>query len=201
MKTKFQKGDVLLIVDPQNDFFPGGSLGVAEGDKIIPIVNQWIDAAKKERIPIIVSRDWHPMKHISFKEQGGPWPIHCVQNTEGANFQPELKIPADSIIVNKAFELDKDAYSALEGFTDKERMPLPEKLRELHAKRLWVVGLAFDYCVHYSAMDARKLGWQVNVVLPACRSISEKTEQKSLQDMVKAGVIMELDSDPYVQKN
>lgn len=198
MKSKFKPGDVLLIVDIQYDFLPGGALGIEDGDKIIPILNQWIEAARKEDIPIIMSRDWHPPHHISFKERGGPWPSHCVQHTEGAKFHHDLKLPPKTIIVNKAFELDKDAYSALEGITDQEGIPLPEKLRQLNAKRLWVAGLAFDYCVHFSSMDARKLGLKVNVILPACRAISEKTEQKSFQDLVKMGVVMELDSDPYI---
>lgn len=199
MKSKFRPGDVLLIVDIQYDFLPGGSLAVPDGDKILPIINQWIDAAKKAGIPIIFSRDWHPPHHVSFKERGGPWPVHCVQNSTGAKFHRDLNIPKDAIIVNKAYELDKDAYSAFEGVTVNDNVPLPEKLRQLNAKRLWIAGLAFDYCVHYSAMDARKYDLEVNVILPACRAISEKTEQKSFQDLVKEGVTVELDSDPYLK--
>jgi nicotinamidase/pyrazinamidase len=199
MKPKLQKGDVLLVVDVQYDFLPNGSLAVPDGDKIIPIVNNWIEAAQKAGIPIIFSRDWHPSHHISFKERGGPWPVHCVQNTKGAKFHADLKIPQGAIIVNKATDADKDAYSAFEGYTDDEGIPLPEKLKQLKAKRIWIAGLAFDYCVHYSTLDARKLGFAANVILPACRSIAEETEQKSFKEMAEAGVTLELDSEPYIK--
>lgn len=198
MKSKFKPGDALLIVDMQYDFLPNGSLGIADSDKIIPIINRWVAAAEKAGIPVIFSRDWHPPHHISFKEQGGPWPVHCVQNTKGAKFHQDVTIPDNAIIVNKAFTQDKDVYSALEGVTDAEGIPLPDKLRQLNVKRIWVAGLAFDYCVHFSSLDARKLGYPVMVILPACRSISEATEQKSFREMADAGITLELDSDPYL---
>lgn len=198
MKTKFQKKDVLLIVDPQYDFFPGGSLAVADGDKIIPVLNQWLKAAQEAQIPVIVSRDWHPAHHISFQEQGGPWPPHCVQHTHGAQFHRELQLSDSIIIAEKAFDPNKDAYSAFEGVTHDDKIPLSEKIQTLKANRIWMGGLAFDYCVHYTALDARKLGYAVTVILPACKAIARGTEQKSFQDMVNAGVIMELDSSPYL---
>lgn len=196
MANKLKSGDALLIVDVQYDFLPGGSLAIEDGDKIIPVVNKWIEAAEKAHIPVILSRDWHPPHHISFKEQGGPWPVHCVQNTPGAKLHADLKIPRDAIIVDKAFEVDKDAYSAMEGVTDKDKIPLPELLKKLNIKRIVIGGLAFDYCVHFSALDARKLGFDTTVILPACKAISEKTEQKSFQEMADAGVVLELDSEP-----
>jgi nicotinamidase/pyrazinamidase len=197
LKSKYKPGDALLVVDIQYDFLPGGALAVADGDKILPVVNTWIDEAGKNHIPIFASRDWHPTNHISFKERGGPWPPHCIQNTKGAKFHHNLKLPADTIIINKAFTADKDAYSAMEGVLDKDAMSLPEKLKALNIKRLWIVGLAFDYCVHYSALEARKLGYDVAVVLAGCRAISPETEQSSFKDMANAGVELELDSQPY----
>lgn len=197
MKNKLQAGDALLIVDLQNDFLPGGSLAVTDGDKIIPIVNIWIKAAQEAGIPIIASRDWHPVNHISFKTQGGPWPSHCVQNTKGAEFNSEVQLPKETIIVDKAFTADKDAYSAMEGVTDAEGTPLPELLKKLKVKRIWIMGLAFDYCVHFSTLGARKLGYPAIVVLPGCRAIAKETEQQSFQEMAAAGVVLELDSSPY----
>lgn len=196
-RAKFQSGDALLIVDPQYDFLPGGSLAVADGDKIIPIINQWIEAAIKNHIPIIASRDWHPVNHISFKERGGPWPPHCVQNTHGAAFHRDLKLPNDVLIAEKAFDPDHDAYSAFAGVIHSNRVPLPEKLQQLQIKRLWLCGLTFDYCVHFTAMDARQAGYKVMIILPACKAIAAATEQKSFEDLVAAGVVMELDSSPY----
>lgn len=197
MKSKFKTGDALLIVDIQYDFLPGGALAVADGDKILPVVNAWIVEAEKQHIPIIASRDWHPINHISFKERGGPWPPHCIQHTEGAKFHQDLKLPTHTIIVSKAFAADKDDYSAMVGVLDKDGTPLTEKLKALKIKRLWIVGLAFDYCVHYSALDARKLGYEVAVVLAGCRAIAAETEQRSFKEMADAGVKLELDSQPF----
>jgi nicotinamidase/pyrazinamidase len=199
MKAKLRAGDALLIVDPQNDFLPGGALPVPQGDEIIPILNTWIKAAQEAKIPIIVSRDWHPANHISFKEQGGHWPAHCVQNTWGAEFSKDLKIPKDVIIINKAFHADKEAYSAFEGVTDKEAKPLTEQLSELKVTRIWIAGLALDYCVHYSAVNAFKEGFEFHVILPACRSISKHTEDKAMRDLEKFQAVFEYDAEPYVK--
>lgn len=197
MKTKFKKGDALLIVDVQYDFLPGGSLAVADGDNILPVVNQWIAAANQADIPVILSRDWHPSNHISFQAQGGPWPVHCVKNTRGAEFHQDLKYPKTAIIVDKAIVADKETYSALGGVTETEGKPLAEKLHELNIKRLWIGGLAFDYCVKYSALEAKKIGLDVIVILPACKAIAEQTEQETFQLLAAAKVILELDSEPY----
>lgn len=196
MKSKLQAGDALLIVDPQYDFLPGGSLAIADGHKILPVLNDWIKAAQKAGIPIIISRDWHPAHHKSFKERGGPWPSHCVQNTHGAKFHKDLKFPNNAIIVNKAFNADKDAYSALEGVTDTEGVPLPEKLRQLKIKRLWIGGLAFDYCVQFSSLDARKSGFEVRIILPATKAIADETAQDTFKKLANADVAFELDSEP-----
>lgn len=196
MTNKLQLGDALLIVDLQYDFLPGGSLAVPDGDKIIPIINKWVEAAERQQIPVIFSRDWHPKNHISFKERGGPWPVHCVQNTTGAELHADIKVPQNAVIVDKAFDPDKDAYSAMQGVTDTDKIPLPDLLKKLKIKRLVIAGLAFDYCVHFTALDARKMDYEVLVVLPACKAISEKTEQQSFQEMANAGVKLELDSSP-----
>src|SRR5437667_258948 len=128
-------GDALLIVDVQNDFCPGGALAVREGDQVVPVLNRWIGRAEAQRIPIFASRDWHPPDHISFKARGGPWPPHCVQNTKGAAFHPDLKLPPDTEVISKADDPDKDSYSAFGG-TD-----LATKLRRVGIRRLWIGGL------------------------------------------------------------
>lgn len=196
MTNKFQLGDALLIVDPQLDFFPGGALGVPEGDAIIPIANEWIKAATQAQLPIFVSRDWHPQDHISFHHRGGPWPIHCVQNTEGAAFHSLLNIPESALIINKAFHRDQESYSALDGILSDENTPFKEKLRTLKLKRLWVLGLALDYCVKHSCIDAKNLGYEVHVILPATRSITKQTGQNAIAEMDDLNIVIESSEHP-----
>jgi nicotinamidase/pyrazinamidase len=197
MRNKLQKGDVLLIVDPQIDFFPNGALGVPEGDKVLPVINEWLVAAEEAGIPVVVSRDWHPVDHISFHAQGGPWPSHCVQNTAGATFHPGLKLPKNAIIVDKATEANREGYSAFAGVTHVGGVTLHEELRTLGVNRLWVGGLALDYCVFHTSLDARTLKLNVHVILPACRAISDKTAQEAMEKMHHAGVVMEQNASPY----
>src|SRR5437867_9649505 len=106
----FQVGDALLLVDPQNDFCPGGSLPVAEGDRIMPVLNAWADAAAKRGVPIFVSRDWHPARTTHFKDQGGVWPPHCVMDTRGAEFHADLRLPNGAVVVSKGMGATEDAY-------------------------------------------------------------------------------------------
>lgn len=190
MNTYFQPRDALLIVDLQNDFMPNGALAVPEGDHIIPIVNRWIAAAQIADIPIILSRDWHPPNHCSFQIQGGPWPEHCVQHTPGAAFHPDILLPKDVVIVNKAFDPEKEAYSAFEGVTDLEQFPLLKKLSALSIQRIWMMGLALDYCVYYSALDAIKYHFQCVIVLPGCRAICAANTANILKKLKNAGGIL-----------
>lgn len=186
MKVQLQPGDALLIVDAQNDFFPGGSLGVPDGDQIIPIVNELIKNAKQNNIPIIASRDWHPAHHVSFKENGGIWPTHCVQETPGAQFHPDVTIPDSALIVNKAFQVDHEAYSAFEGET-LDGKSLTKLLQGIGIKRVWVVGLALDYCVRASVLDGVSEGFQVNVILDATRIIDADRQNEVVDEIQQAG--------------
>ncbi len=160
--------DAFLITDMQLDFLPGGSLPVAGGDEIIPFINKYIKLFDTAQAHVIASRDWHPANHISFEAQGGPWPPHCIQQTPGANFSPDLKLPKNTLIVSKATNPIREAYSAFDS-TD-----LANQLRQLRIRRLFVSGLATDYCVVNTVLDARKLGFEVVILIDAILGINVK---------------------------
>jgi nicotinamidase/pyrazinamidase len=146
--------DVLLIVDPQVDFCPGGALPVPHGDAIFPVVN-----AAAARVPLVVaSRDWHPAGHCSFESQGGQWPPHCLAGTAGAEFHPALDRSRLAEVFSKGTDPNRDAYSAFDG------TGLAQWLRARGVGRLLVGGLATDYCVRASVLDARKEGFEVVVL-------------------------------------
>ena len=157
--------DALLIVDVQRDFLPGGDLAVPAGDAVIPVLNGYIERARRAGQPVYASRDWHPANHCSFKARGGPWPPHCIRGTPGAAFAPALALPADATIVSKATREDADAYSAF-GDTD-----LAALLRQRGVKRLLVGGLATDYCVLNTVRDAIKEGFEVVLLTDAIRAV------------------------------
>ena len=173
----------LVIVDLQNDFCPGGSLAVPGGDKIVPVVNRLIDSFTKAGLPIFATRDWHPKDHCSFKDQGGPWPPHCVQNTKGAEFHPQLRLPQDVSIISKATSREKDAYSGFDG-TD-----LSSRLRGEKVNSIIVCGLATDYCVKATVLDGRMEGHSVSVTEDAIRGVNLKPDdsQKAVDEMEIAG--------------
>lgn len=185
MKT-FQARDALFIVDPQIDFFPSGALPVPAGDQIMSVLNQLIAETKKTDTPIFVSRDWHPLNHCSFKSEGGIWPPHCIQNTAGAQFHPDLKLPTHAVLINKAFTEKTEAYSAFEGELESGES-LADYLRAHHIECLWMGGLALDYCVKATALDALKSGFNVNLVLDATRAISEEMAKAALDEMAALG--------------
>ncbi|MGM0507227.1 MAG: isochorismatase family protein, partial [Bacteroidota bacterium] len=126
--------DALLLVDVQNDFCPGGALPIPDGDAVVPVLNQWIQKAKKENIPVYASRDWHPRNHLSFKKRGGDWPPHCIQDENGAAFHADLNLPEDAIIVTKGVRFDQDQYSAL------DQTGLADELRRRGIQRLFIGG-------------------------------------------------------------
>jgi nicotinamidase/pyrazinamidase len=159
-------GDALIIVDMQYDFLPGGSLGVPDGDQVIGPIKRLIALFTQRGLPVYASRDWHPANHCSFAARGGPWPPHCVADTRGAAFAEELRLPADAVVVSKADSADVDAYSAFNG------TGLAGQLRERGVRRLVVCGLATDYCVLNTALDARSNGFDVLVVPEAMRAVN-----------------------------
>jgi nicotinamidase/pyrazinamidase len=182
--------DALILVDCQYDFFPGGRLAVPEGDRIIPVINRWIDAAGKGGATVVATRDWHPPGHGSFTEQGGTWPEHCVQNTDGAELHAEIDLPEDTIIQSKGQDIDRDQYS---GF---DETGLADRLRERGVERVWIAGLAQDVCVKHTAIDAAKARFQTHVLLPATGAVNlnEGDDARAVEAMRDAGAIIEEDA-------
>jgi nicotinamidase/pyrazinamidase len=161
-------GDALIIVDLQHDFLPGGSLAVTDGDAVIPVLNRAIAAFSAASLPIVATRDWHPADHCSFHAQNGIWPAHCIVGSHGAAFSPRLELTPATTIVSKATTAERDAYSGFEG-TD-----LAATLREKNVTRVVVGGLATDYCVLQTVMDALRLGFQVVLLEDAIRAVNVK---------------------------
>jgi len=175
--------DALLITDIQNDFLPGGALPVSDGDQVIPILNEYARHFIRTGAHVLASRDWHPPNHMSFKAQGGSWPPHCVQNTEGAMFHKDLRLPEDTRVISKATNPQKEAYSAFDG------TELANELRMLGVKRFFVGGLATDYCVLNTVLDSLKLGFKTIILMDAVRGINVRPRDvdRAVAAMVKAG--------------
>jgi nicotinamidase/pyrazinamidase len=180
-----QQGDALIVVDVQNDFCRGGALEVPGGDDVIPVLNEWMRAAAGRGIPVVASRDWHPVHHASFTEQGGPWPEHCVQDTPGAAYHPDLALPEGTIRVSKGTRFDRDAYSAF------DNTGLGGFLRERGVERLWVGGLAEDVCVLNTVLQAREEGFETHVIMGATRPVNAGEGEKAARRMRDAGAVLE----------
>jgi len=179
----------LLIVDVQNDFCPGGALPVSEGDSIVPKINDYIRLFRQANRPIVASRDWHPSQTTHFVTQGGPWPRHCIQNTPGSQFHPDLALPLDTLVISKGMGADEDAYSAFQARDDQDRL-LVDRLRTLGVEHLYVGGLALDYCVKTSALDAVAEGLQTTLLIDATRAVNLKPHdaELALEELVRSGV-------------
>lgn len=175
----------LLIVDMQNDFMPGGALPVPKGDEIVPFINQ----LQKKYSLVIASQDWHPPGHISFIAQGGPWPVHCLQNSWGAELVSALDQSKMDRIFFKGSDIDLDSYSAFFDNARKRSTGLAAYLNEKRVKEISVVGVATDFCVKYSVLDALSLEFQVTVFQEGCRGIGDS--KKALQQMQEAGALIE----------
>ena len=175
-------GDALVMADVQNDFVTG-SLAVPGSAEVVPLLNHYAAAFAARSLPVFATRDWHPPDHCSFRESGGPWPVHCVAGTQGAAFVAGLILPAGTIVVSKATALDREAYSAFAG-TD-----LDASLRSRGTRRLFVGGLATDYCVLHTVCDARALGYRVFVLLDAIRAVDVARDDgtKAIAAMQRAG--------------
>jgi len=175
--------DLLLIIDVQNDFCAGGALAVSDGDAVVPVVNR----LAKRFAHVALTQDWHPSGHSSFATSHPPsapfesidmpygrqtlWPDHCIQGTSGAAFHPQLETERAELVIRKGFRTEIDSYSAF--YENDRRTPtgLAGYLRERGLRRIFLVGLATDYCVYYSALDARRLGFDTVLVEAGCRAI------------------------------
>jgi nicotinamidase/pyrazinamidase len=186
--ASFRVGDGLLLVDPQNDFCPGGSLPVADGDAVIPVLNAWVSAAQRAGVPIFVSRDWHPARTTHFKEFGGVWPPHCVMGTFGGEFHPELQLPPEAVVVSKGMGEAEDAYSAFQA-RDAAGTPLATLLQQRGVRHVYVMGLATDYCVRATALDGLSGAFEVTLVREGMRAVNLQPQDgdQALAEMRAAG--------------
>jgi nicotinamidase/pyrazinamidase len=192
-----QVGDGLLLVDPQNDFCPGGSLPVTDGDAVMPVLNTWATAAERAGVPIFVSRDWHPARTTHFKDHGGVWPPHCVMGTPGAEFHPDLRLPPDAVVISKGMGEAEDAYSAFQA-RDAQGASLVTLLHRRGVQHLYVMGLATDYCVKASALDGLTADFRVTLVRDGIRAVNLQPEDgdQALEEMRAAGAEEFTDTDP-----
>jgi nicotinamidase/pyrazinamidase len=165
---RLQSGDALIAVDVQNDFLPGGNLAVPQGDAVVPALNRYLAAFAAHALPVFATRDWHPPNHCSFAAQGGIWAPHCVAATRGAEFAGGLALPRTTVIVSKAAAPESDAYSGFGG-TD-----LAARLRSGGVTRLFIGGLATDYCVLNTVLDALAEGFEVLLLADAIRAVDVK---------------------------
>jgi len=180
-----ESGDALIVIDIQNDFLPGGSLAVKGGNEVVSVFNKYIDRFRKASLPVFASRDWHPPDHCSFNEYGGTWPPHCVAGKPGADFSKDLLLPEDTIIISKATTSEKEAYSNLDG-TDMNAL-----LKGMSVKRLFVGGLATDYCVLLSVKDFLAAGYRVLLLIDAISAVNVNPDDgnNSIKEMVDLGAI------------
>jgi nicotinamidase/pyrazinamidase len=200
-----QTSDALIVVDIQNDFLPGGSLAVAEGDQIIPPVNQLMKKFNDRGGRIVLTQDWHPPDHLSFASQHegkkpfdpiegvdgiGPvlWPDHCVRETDGADFSSQLETGQAHLILRKGINRSMDSYSAFTENDQKTDTGLAGYLENVSLKRIFVCGLALDYCVAWSAMDGKKKGFETFVIPELCKGIAPETVQKAETEMKQMGI-------------
>lgn len=183
--------DALIIVDVQNDFCPGGSLAVGKGAEIVPVLNRYIERFAGAGLPIFATRDWHPAATSHFKSYGGPWPSHCVQGTSGAEFHPDLKLGGDAIVVSKGTGADEDSYSGFQGRDSSDAL-LGDLLRQHGVERIFVGGLATDYCVKRTVLDGLAQGFKVMVIGDAVRGVDLNPDDsvEALKEMSAAGAVI-----------
>ncbi|WP_423284303.1 isochorismatase family protein [Caldimonas sp. KR1-144] len=177
-------GDALLVVDLQRDFLRGGALAVPGAERVVAQANRWVERFAAAGLPVFASRDWHPAHHCSFAQQGGPWPAHCVAGSHGAEFAPGLRLPPHATIVSKGTAPRQEAYSAFGGTS------LAQQLNGLGVGRLFVVGVATEYCVAQTVLDACALGLSVVVPTDAVAAIDAApggAGERVLREMAAAG--------------
>ncbi len=193
----------LLVMDMQVDFCPGGSLAVAGGDGIAPLINRYAELFVRNKLPVYATRDWHPAETAHFRQFGGLWPPHCVQGSEGAGFHPALRLPADAIIVSKGMDPHRDDYSPLQ-VTGAEGITFAELLKRRGVGHIFLCGLATDYCIKWTTLDGLRSGFRVTVLRDAVRGVdvTPGDSERALEEMLRAGAEMaELESVEKMQPN
>ncbi|MBP8128996.1 MAG: nicotinamidase [Candidatus Hydrogenedentes bacterium] len=177
--------DALIVVDVQNDFCPGGALPVTDGHLVARAINRIMPKFHR----VVLSRDWHPRDHCSFSEtpeyRDGSWPEHCVADSPGAEFIGDLMLPMDALIVSKGMDHEREAYSAFDG-----EPPLADRLHAWGIHRVFIAGLATDYCVRATALDAIRFGFQACLLQDGCRGVARETAEAALEELRAAGVRM-----------
>ena len=178
-------GDALIVADIQNDFLPGGALGVLGGDEVVPVLLRYADLFHSRGLPIIATRDWHPPNHCSFRACGGMWPEHCVADSPGAEPPGGLHLPPETLIVHKATSTDKEAYSAFDGTS------LEATLRSAGIRRLFIGGLATDYCVLHTVRDAISLGFAPMLLMDGIRAVNvhPSNGREAENEMLRLGAV------------
>jgi nicotinamidase/pyrazinamidase len=181
----------LVIVDVQNCFCPGGSLPVKDGDQVVPIINDYIERFTALGLSVYATRDWHPEVTKHFKEYGGQWPPHCIQNTPEAQFHPDLKLPEGTEVISAGMQPNEEGYSGFEGTND-EGIGLEESLRTRGVMHLYICGLATDYCVKHTAIDAVREGFRTTLLIDAVRGVDVEPgdSERAVEEMKQAGVEM-----------
>ena len=175
----------IIAVDIQNDFCPGGALPVPDGDAVVYSMNLYITKFSKMGLPVYFTRDWHPQNHISFKTNGGIWPEHCVQETYGAELHKKLLIPSRAVIISKGISPDNDGYS---GF---EETDLDKRLKAKNIRQLFIGGLATDYCVKSTVLDALHAGFDVVFLSDASKGVDVNTgdSEQAIDEMLREGAV------------
>jgi len=183
-----ERNSALLLVDVQNDFCPGGALPVPQGDMVAERLSRTASCFAAAGVAVVASQDWHPAVTSHFKAYGGTWPPHCVQGTSGAAFHPALILPATTVVISKGVHPDSDSYSAFDGRTA-EGSSLDDILSALKIRILYVGGLATDYCVRSSVLDALHAGYEVTLLVDAIAGVDlhQGDSEKALEEMLAAG--------------
>jgi len=178
----------LIVVDIQNDFCAGGSLEVPDGDRVVPVLNEYAAHFAAAGRPIFASRDWHPQRTKHFQEFGGVWPPHCIQGTQGAEFHPDLQLPPGTAVVSTGMGPEEEGYSAFPSTLDDGR-DLATALRDAGVRRLYIGGLATDYCVKLTVLDAIAAGFEATLLLDASRGVNLQPHdaEQAIEEMVAAG--------------
>ncbi len=180
---RLQRGDALLVTDIQNDFLSGGALAIEGADATLPVLSGYVRQFESRRLPIFLTRDWHPPDHCSFHRRGGPWPPHCIAGTPGALPPSSFPFPPSAVLIYKAIDRNEDAYSAFQGTA------LDRHLRAFGIVRLFVGGLATDYCVVHTVKDARSLGYQICLLMDGIRAVNVHPGdgRRATDDMLRMG--------------